>query len=568
MLRLRKLIFFAVCMCFVAADNPGCCYADGEFQVDAGLRFGPSGETQLVVHAALFPGQILYADEFQISLTSGVKVIPVSLPVPQREKDAFSGEEKFVYKESFTAVYLVEGMPDDSLNVKIAYQGCDKTTCFLPASREFRLKLGSKATSQLRVAGPPAEKVGIPVDKSVATACPAKRSGEEAERDGHPKTIPLHKEMAQRWLVDIKQNYEIVAVQSGYMGPSAFLNFLEASSTNKAQGSSVQKIWQSGKIWLSVFLIVLGGLALNLTPCVLPLIPVNLAIIGAGRRAASPGQGFINGAFFGVGMALAYGALGLLTVLTGAQFGALNASPWFNIAVAVIFFILGLSLLDVIVIDFSSWQSRIRISGTGPLVVMLLGALSAVLAGACVAPVVIAVLLLATDLYLKGQHIGLVIPFFLGLGMALPWPFAGAFAFLPKPGKWMVRVKQAFAAVILFAALYYGYQGGKLLFQEFRPHDRNILAHSDGEWLNFPDGMNDAKKPVLLYFWATWCKNCTAMSYRTFRDARVLEKMKDFTCVKFQAENPDDETTGAVLREFSIMGLPSYVIMRKKDGNQ
>ena len=76
------------------------------------------------------------------------------------------------------------------------------------------------------------------------------------------------------------------------------------------------------------------------------------------------------------------------------------------------------------------------------------------LAGACVAPVVIQVIVYSSDQYARGTEIALALPFFLGLGMALPWPFAGAgLSFLPRPGRWMVRVKQGMGLLILaFAA--------------------------------------------------------------------------------------------------------------------
>ena len=88
-----------------------------------------------------------------------------------------------------------------------------------------------------------------------------------------------------------------------------------------------------------------------------------------------------------------------------------------------------------------------------------MGAVAALLAGACVAPVVIQVVLFSSNLYATGTTIALALPFFLGIGMALPWPIAGAgLAALPKPGMWMVRVKQAFGVVILATAAYYGYE--------------------------------------------------------------------------------------------------------------
>ena len=88
-----------------------------------------------------------------------------------------------------------------------------------------------------------------------------------------------------------------------------------------------------------------------------------------------------------------------------------------------------------------------------------MGAVAALLAGACVAPVVIQVVLFSSNLYATGTTIALALPFCLGIGMAIPWPIAGAgLAALPKPGAWMVRVKQAFGVFILATAVYYGYE--------------------------------------------------------------------------------------------------------------
>ena len=83
---------------------------------------------------------------------------------------------------------------------------------------------------------------------------------------------------------------------------------------------------------LAILLLVLvGGLALNLTPCVLPMIPINLAIIGAGAQAGSRGRGFLLGSAYGGAMALVYGVLGLVVILTAGTFGTINSSPWFNL---------------------------------------------------------------------------------------------------------------------------------------------------------------------------------------------------------------------------------------------
>ena len=101
---------------------------------------------------------------------------------------------------------------------------------------------------------------------------------------------------------------------------------------------AIVSIADEGRGPLAILLLVfLGGLALNLTPCVLPMIPINLAISGAGSAASSRLAGFKNGAIYGAGMALAYGLLGLGVVLTGAKFGTINSSVWFNVVIAVVF---------------------------------------------------------------------------------------------------------------------------------------------------------------------------------------------------------------------------------------
>src|SRR4029077_12722277 len=106
-----------------------------------------------------------------------------------------------------------------------------------------------------------------------------------------------------------------------------------------------------------LLLVFVGGLALNLTPCVLPMIPINLAIIGAGSQAGSRGRGFLLGGAYGAAMAVVYGVLGLVVILTAGTFGTINASPWFNIGIAVLFVVLGLAMFDVIAIDFSRYAS-------------------------------------------------------------------------------------------------------------------------------------------------------------------------------------------------------------------
>jgi len=318
--------------------------------------------------------------------------------------------------------------------------------------------------------------------------------------------------------------------------------------------------------WLGLFVILLGGLALNLTPCVLPMVPINLMIIG---------KSAVRGAWYGLGIALAYGALGVAAVLGGLAFGTIQGSPWFNLIVALVFLALSLAMADVFFIDLSKRRTAFaqkKATMLPGLFAFLMGALSAVLAGACVAPILISVLVLTAKLYAEGKVLALALPFVLGLGMALPWPFLGAgLQVLPKPGAWMKIVNRLFALIVLGFAAWYGY----LAFEGFRrtPNDptfehsniRTFEHFSTSQPLNAqPSTLNalistlNSKKPILVDCWATWCKNCAAMD-RVLEEPKVREALRDFTVIRLQAE--DMKELIALPGFESIKGLPAFVIL-------
>ncbi len=365
--------------------------------------------------------------------------------------------------------------------------------------------------------------------------------------------------------------FEVLGTTGGYLGRSDFLKFIhDAENGVKASGAF------EGKGPLAILLIVfLGGLALNLTPCVLPMIPINLAIIGAGAQAGSRRRGFLLGGVYGAAMALVYGVLGVFVILTAGSFGTINASPWFNFAIAVLFVGLALAMFDVFTIDFSRWSGRINFgpSSRGRLLVAFgMGAVAALLAGACVAPVVIQVVLFSSQLYAAGTTIALALPFFLGIGMAIPWPLAGAgLAALPKPGAWMVRVKQVMGVLIFATAAYYGYESYSLFASRWV--DPSAVNSSVQEKLkagwhaSLDEGLAAAKregKPVLIDMWATWCKNCLTMDKTTLADPEVTAELDRYVRIKFQAENPDEPPARPLMKRFGAIGLPTYVVLRPK----
>ena len=441
---------------------------------------------------------------------------------------------------------------------RLRYQACDDKVCYAPATAPVEWTVRVVAASAALTA----------LD---ADAFKSLSAGRITKPGAKPAAVPVAAAVAVRATpadaLTTLDRFTVRGTTGGYLGREDFLQFVRDAESGVAAAGLFD-----GRGPLAILLIVLiGGLALNLTPCVLPMIPINLAIIGAGASAQSRQRGFLLGSTYGGAMALVYGVLGLVVILTAGTFGTINASPWFNLAIAIVFVVLALGMFDVIPIDFSKWSAQ---AGTGGArgsfgLAFTMGAIAALLAGACVAPVVIQVVLFSSSMYAGGSSLALALPFFLGVGMALPWPVAGAgIAALPKPGAWMVRVKQAMGVVILGTAVYYGY----LAYGLFDNLNVDASAVSGSVQKKLAEGWTDSladglaraereQKPVLLDFWATWCKNCLTMDKTTFENTEVKAALDGYVKIKVQAEDPDAEPVKALMARFNAVGLPTYVIL-------
>jgi thioredoxin:protein disulfide reductase len=492
-------------------------------------------------------------------------------------------EREFVIGVQFT-ISATHARGDVAIPAHLRYQACNDTTCFAPkiADTQWTLHIlppgsggpgaGPESTRSRTGVGPESTRSGTGVEPESVLAKIPFGTGEAPGSSAVPAPAP-RAAAAPPGAGDLKalDDFVVVGTTGGYQNASEFLTFIH----NAESGVKERGMFEGRGPLAILLLVVIGGLALNLTPCVLPMIPINLAIIGAGTQAGSRGRGFLLGGVYGAAMAIVYGVLGLVVILTAGTFGTINASPWFNLAIAVLFVVLALAMFDVITIDFSRFSSNMRFadSSRGTFVLAFsMGAVAALLAGACVAPVVIQVVLFSSNLYATGTKLALGLPFLLGLGMAIPWPIAGAgLAALPKPGAWMVRVKQAFGVFILATAAYYGYEAYGLFANRWV--DPSAVQSSVQEKLkagwtaSLGDGLATARregKPVLIDMWATWCKNCLTMDKTTLEDSSVTSALAGYTKIKFQAETPDEQPTRAVMQRFDAVGLPAYVILKPK----
>ena len=504
----------------------------------------------------------------QLTLTPPEGIRLDSIAWPESFLFEVAGDQLAVFEEEFiigAALALDHDLAVGAYAVPgtLHYQACDNTICYFPTSVpvEFHLTVIDD-TEPVELAHPDlfSGMEFVAVDPGATRPLTAPETtptdGSEANEDAAAMTLLTQ--------------FTVQATAGGYLGSEDFLDFIDRAESGRADAG-----WFEGRGPLAILtLILIGGLALNLTPCVLPMIPINLAIIGAGTRAGSRTRGFSLGATYGLAMALVYGVLGLIVILSAGTFGTINASPWFNLGIAALFVILAAAMFDILSIDFSSLQNRFTVGGNSGrgsfLVAFGMGGVAALLAGACVAPVVIQVIVFSSNLYATGTTVALALPFILGLGMALPWPISGAgLTFLPKPGPWMVRVKQGFGIFILGTAVYYGYLSYELFSQRWVNPDEVATSVQElldeGWYASLDQGLNVAAaegSPVLVDVWATWCKNCLTMDRTTLREPEIEAALEGYVKIKFQAEDLGISPARDVMERFEAFGLPTYAILR------
>ncbi len=400
---------------------------------------------------------------------------------------------------------------------------------------------------------------------AVATAAPLSINFRCCDRDicYPPQTITLGGEKTSETSNPAPKGkiFKEVRRAYGYMSSADFKAFLYGKEEEKA--SSGFGIW-------ALVLLFFGGLLLNLTPCVLPVIPMTLAVLGAKYEKAGPRRGALLGATYGLGMTLTYGTLGAIAIFLGGSFGQWYDLWYFRAALALLFIVLGLAMLDLFVLDWSRFVGRPQnVSGKkgSAAHAFFLGVLAALLAGACVAPVIVYALAQGAELYNKGNYLGLLLPFVLGLGLASPWPFLGAgLSFLPKPGGWMVWVKRAMAVVLIGLGFYYALAVPRL----FRAENYSYSEAEKVPGYYYNDSIGAAfrssraeKKPLIVDCSASWCASCKKMERKTFRDPEIRNILtNDFVFLNYRVDA--DAESEELKKELDLLqpkGLPAVIIL-------
>jgi thiol:disulfide interchange protein DsbD len=216
-----------------------------------------------------------------------------------------------------------------------------------------------------------------------------------------------------------------------------------------------------------MLMVFAAGVLTSLNPCIYPMIPITVALIGGQSVSGVPptrGRVLALSLTYAGGMALVYASLGLLAGMTGT----VSTNPWLYFAMANVLMLGALIMLDVLPIRLPSWlAARAATAGTGGRFggVFVMGAMSGFVAAPCGAPVFAAVLTWVSTT--RSASLGFVYLLLFSLGMSALLVAAGVFTGfltrLPSPGGWMLWVKRGFAIVMIGAAEYYLFKMGQLV---------------------------------------------------------------------------------------------------------
>lgn len=333
----------------------------------------------------------------------------------------------------------------------------------------------------------------------------------------------------------------------------------------------IAQLLSGSSFWAVLLFFAVAGLGLSLTPCILPMIPILSGIIVGTGTAPTRWQSFRLSLAYVLGMALTYTAAGIAAGLTGTLLSTALQNVWVLGSFALIFVVLALSMFGLYELQLPlALQNRLtqttgKLPGGRVTGLFVMGALSALIVGPCVAaPLAGALLYIGKtgDALLGGLAL-----FVMALGMGVPLLLVGVSAgqFLPKTGAWMVWIKRGFGVLLLATAVWLVYPVLPALNGEApgtRQH-QSVLPFTRVHNVAELDAQLKTGQPVMLDFYADWCTSCLEMERLTFTDRRVQAALGNFRLLQVDvtANTPEDQ---ALLKRFELFGPPAILFFDKQ----
>ncbi|MBI4341909.1 MAG: thioredoxin family protein [Candidatus Omnitrophica bacterium] len=319
-----------------------------------------------------------------------------------------------------------------------------------------------------------------------------------------------------------------------------------------------QVISQQG-LWIGLIAVFFGGLALNLTPCVYPMIPVTLAFFG-GQSGSTLRRGVLLPCAYVLGIALNYAVLGLVAAKTGALFGSWLQQPVALLGIAAMVVALALSMFGLYELRVpSAITRRMGQASAGLWGAFLMGLLVGVVAAPCIGPFVLSLLLFVSRL--ADPIAGFLLFFVLGLGMGAPYIILGLAAQrvsrLPKAGAWLVWSKRLLGVVLLGLAFYFV---------------RSLLPRSAPApgvaWIPYTEAALEAarrdQRPVLVDVYADWCIPCVEMDHTTFRHPDVVHALAGVATLRVDATHEISPDAERLLERHQVYGAPTVLLFDRR----
>lgn len=386
------------------------------------------------------------------------------------------------------------------------------------------------------------------------------------------------------------------------------LSLTQTQIENKEKTDPISNALENNGLIIGLLFVFLGGLALNLTPCVYPLIPITVGYFG-GQSEGSTTKLFLMGILFILGLSVTYSAIGVITSLTGAVFGALLQNPIVILLIVAIMLALSLSMFGVY--EFKLPDSIVNKAGgakAGLFGAFFMGLTMGIVAAPCIGPFVLGlVTYVATK---QDPYFGFLLFFVLAVGLGTPYLFLAVFSGkikkLPRAGEWMDAVKHIFGFILIGMALYFlipllpksisgfvlpvfmigaaiylmffeklansikGFRIFKIAFSliimaigiyALVPSEKNSV-----EWKHFTENsLNDISgRGVIIDFYADWCIPCKELDALTFSDPDVITLSKEFETYKADMTKSLSPEVELLRDRFKIIGVPTVLILNSK----
>ncbi len=354
-------------------------------------------------------------------------------------------------------------------------------------------------------------------------------------------------------------------------------------------------------------LVFLAGLALNLTPCVYPLIPITVGFFSR-QSEGKTSRTFGLAVAYVLGMSVTYSALGVFAALSGSLFGAWLQKPAVLVVIALVVLALALSMFGLYEIQAPHFITDRTGSKGGVLGALTMGLFVGFVAAPCIGPFVLSLL---TYVAQQGSApLGFALFFTLAMGLGLPYlvlgTVSGSLKAMPRSGEWMIAVRKVFGFVLVALAAWFlrpllpeavfswavalPLLAGGVWFLFFEKSGAGVrwfrglkvalglALLAVGAWFVVPskhaDGLafqpysdaalasaSAAGKPVVIDFFADWCLPCKELEKFTFTDPAVAKALDGWVLLKADLTKSASPEVAALRTRWNVQGVPTIVFL-------